>query len=210
MGRGSCACWGSRAWGGLGPGGSLLGGTGILWGPGPHLRKHFRGGITSVYLRVGRGSGRPVMINSKPSQRMRPPLHKGALFPSQLPTRSWGCGSAHGTGQTLSPTPPQGWPATAPSPCSHLRLHPPTAWGCCQQCPPKPGECVRCNPRGGCLRGPLSEAAPPYPVPSGTEGRPLPGASGGVGPLHLLQVLYKASAAKPPVPAPQSAAHTAS
>lgn len=40
-------------------------------------------------------------------------------------------------------------------------------------------------------------------VPSGAERPPFPGAAGGVGPLHLLQVLYKALAAvELPVPDP--------
>uniref|UniRef100_A0A8C5TPX8 EGF-like domain-containing protein n=1 Tax=Malurus cyaneus samueli TaxID=2593467 RepID=A0A8C5TPX8_9PASS len=51
------------------------------------------------------------------------------------------------------------------------------------------------------LRGPHRRGG--TPVPSGAERTPLPGAGGGVGPPHLLQVLYKAAAAvELPVPDP--------
>lgn len=46
----------------------------MSWGPGLYLCKH-SGGVTSVYLSVGRGQ--PVMINPGLSQRMRPPLYEG-------------------------------------------------------------------------------------------------------------------------------------
>ncbi|XP_049662183.1 mucin-1 [Accipiter gentilis] len=98
----------------------------------------------------------------------------GALsFPCFLPGPG-GCGSAHRAGQMLPPTSAHGCLATAPSPCPHLRLHPPVAWGYCWQRLPEPGECGGPNPGGGCCRGPLSEAAHPCPVPSGAEGPPPP------------------------------------
>lgn len=178
----------------------------MWWGPWLYLRKHF-GGVTGVYLSVGRGDDQPVMINPGLSQRMRPPLHEGLgysvspLCPSTCSPAAPGAGgSARGSQADAAPAPAPGCPATLPS-CA-----PTPGWVRPRHKDPAGGA----PPSQGSARvptwGPDAAGAPSarwHPRAKWGRTTPLPGAGGGVGPLHLLQVLYKALAAvELPVPDP--------
>lgn len=157
-------------------------------------------------MSVGRGDDQPVMINPGLSQRMRPPLHEGLgysvspLCPTTCPPAGPGAGgSAQGSQGDAAPAPAPGHPATVPS-CVPTRgwVHP-------QHKDPASGA----PPNQARVRVPTwppdAAGAPSarwHPLCQvGQNDPPLPGAGGGVGPLHLLQVLYKALAAvELPVP----------
>lgn len=156
----------------------------------------------------------PVMINPRLNERMRPPIYRGAAglwppphAPHQLP------GAMTQLGPPLHEDPKTNAPALG-----HVPRHGGTLWqgplpgpqtGKTQShegTPARKARSCRGTPAQdrGCPRGPGGGIAPSCPVSSRVEGPPLHhvqvGAGGGVGPPHLLQVLYKAAAAaEPPV-----------
>lgn len=148
------------------PGQRLLGGIGMSWGPGLYLRKRF-GGVTGVYLSVGRGDDQPVMINPglSPEDEASPTRGAGVLrVPLVPPLRA----PHQALGPVAQPTEPgrccsrpcRRMPGYWPVLCPHPRLGPPTARGRCQRCPPEPGKREGPSLGGRCCGGPSGAVAP--------------------------------------------------
>lgn len=157
----------------------------MSWGPGLYLRKRF-GGVTGVYLSVGRGDDQPVMINPglSPEDEASPTRGAGVLRvplvpPPPCPPPGPGArGSAHGARQMLLPPLPQDARLLA------RPVPPPEAGsahgtGTVPAVSPRTREARGTQPGGAMLRGPLRRGG--TPVPSGAERPPLPGAGAGWG-----------------------------
>lgn len=136
----------------------------MSWGPGLYLRKHF-GGVTSVYLSVGRGDDQPLMINPGLSQRMRPPLYEGLGYsvfpvcPPVPPTRSWGPWLTPGSQADAAPAPASVYPAPV-SPVPAPEAESTQGTGTLPAVSPQTREALGTQPGGLMLRGPTGAVAP--------------------------------------------------